>query len=145
MSPQDAVFRSLYDPTRRAIFEQLCGEREQTFGSPTTHVGVTQPAVSKRLIVLKEAGLVSDRHEGRYSQHLTRPAGRPLAPPDARHPHPRLVHSRFENLPLYAFATRFIFVPSPIVMGLWMWKGHLLRRLFERPSVGGQPVNAKQH
>lgn len=78
MSPQDAVFRSLSDPTRRAIFEQLCREGEQTVGSLTTHVGVSQPAVSKHLIVLKEAGLVSDRHEGRYTHYLARPAG--LAP-----------------------------------------------------------------
>lgn len=53
------------------------------------------------------------------------------------------VYSPFENLPLYAFPTRYIFMPALIVMGLWMWKGHLLRRLFERPAVGGQPAKQK--
>ena len=78
MNPQDAVFRSLSDPTRRAIFEQLCRQGEQTVGSLTTHAGVSQPAVSKHLIVLKQAGLVSDRREGRNTHYLASPAG--LAP-----------------------------------------------------------------
>ena len=78
MTPQDAVFRSLSDPTRRAIFEQLCRGGEQTVGSLTAHAGVSQPAVSKHLMVLKEAGLVSDRHEGRCTHYQARPRG--LAP-----------------------------------------------------------------
>ena len=78
MSQQDLIFRSLSDPTRRAIFEQLCRGGEQTVGSLTTHAAVSQPAVSKHLILLKEAGLVSDRHEGRCTHYRARPAG--LAP-----------------------------------------------------------------
>jgi DNA-binding transcriptional ArsR family regulator len=69
----DVLFRTLADPTRRAIFERLCRDGEQTVGVLTASAGVSQPAVSKHLGVLKEAGLVRDRHEGRqthYSAHL---------------------------------------------------------------------------
>src|ERR1700741_4592580 len=60
----DLLFRTLADPTRRAIFERLCREGEQTVGALTTQAGVSQPAVSKHLGVLKQAGLVRDRHPG---------------------------------------------------------------------------------
>jgi DNA-binding transcriptional ArsR family regulator len=63
----DVLFRSLADPTRRAIFERLCREGEMTVGALTAEAGVSQPAVSKHLGVLKQAGLVRDRHEGRQT------------------------------------------------------------------------------
>jgi DNA-binding transcriptional ArsR family regulator len=63
----DILFRSLADPTRRALFERLCREGEQTVGALTARSGVSQPAVSKHLGVLKQAGLVHDRHEGRQT------------------------------------------------------------------------------
>ena len=56
---QDALFRTLADPTRRALFERLCREGEQTVGALTEGSGVSQPAVSKHLKVLREAELVS--------------------------------------------------------------------------------------
>lgn len=65
----DEVFRALADPTRRAIFERLCTGGEQTVGALTTQAGVSQPAVSKHLAVLKQAGLVLDRQEGRQSHY----------------------------------------------------------------------------
>jgi DNA-binding transcriptional ArsR family regulator len=72
--PRDALFKALADPTRRALFERLCRQGEQTVGALTARAGVSQPAVSKHLAVLKQAGLVQDRHEGRqthYSAQLT--------------------------------------------------------------------------
>lgn len=66
---EDALFRTLADPTRRAIFERLCREGEQTVGALTTHAGISQPAVSKHLVVLKQAGLVRDRHAGRQTHY----------------------------------------------------------------------------
>ena len=66
---RDMLFRSLADPTRRAIFERLCREGEQTVGTLTAQSGVSQPAVSKHLGVLKQAGLVRDRHEGRQTHY----------------------------------------------------------------------------
>ena len=70
----EALFRSLADPTRRAIFERLCREGEQTVAALTAVAGVSQPAVSKHLGVLKQAGLVADRHEGRQTHYSARPA-----------------------------------------------------------------------
>ncbi len=75
---QDMLFRTLADPTRRAIFERLCREGEQTVGALTARAGVSQPAVSKHLGVLKQAGLVRDRHNGRQT-HYSAQAGA-LAP-----------------------------------------------------------------
>jgi len=65
----DVLFRTLADPTRREIFEQLCREGEQTVGALTAHAGISQPAVSKHLGVLKLAGLVRDRQEGRQTHY----------------------------------------------------------------------------
>src|SRR5229473_288349 len=50
---------------RRAIFERLIRDGEQTVRALTDRAGVSQPAVSKHLGVLKLAGLVRDRPEGR--------------------------------------------------------------------------------
>lgn len=69
----DTLFRSLADPTRRAIFERLCRDGEQTVGALTAGAGISQPAVSKHLGVLKQAGLVQDRHEGRQTHYTARP------------------------------------------------------------------------
>ena len=65
----DVLFRTLADPTRRSIFERLCREGEQTVRALTARAGVSQPAVSKHLRVLKHAGLVCDRHEGRQTHY----------------------------------------------------------------------------
>jgi DNA-binding transcriptional ArsR family regulator len=65
----DMVFRTLADPTRRAIFERLCRDGEQTVGALTIQSGVSQPAVSKHLGLLRHAGLVLDRHEGRQTHY----------------------------------------------------------------------------
>ncbi len=65
----DMLFKSLADPTRRTLFERLCREGEQTVGSLTARAGISQPAVSKHLAVLKQAGLVLDRHEGRQTHY----------------------------------------------------------------------------
>jgi DNA-binding transcriptional ArsR family regulator len=48
-SASDALFKTLADPTRRAIFERLGRDGEQTVGVLTDHAGVSQPAVSKHL------------------------------------------------------------------------------------------------
>ena len=70
MSPaHDVLFRTLADPTRRAIFERLCREGEKTVGALTAQAGVSQPVVSKHLGILKQAGLVRDRHAGRQTHY----------------------------------------------------------------------------
>jgi DNA-binding transcriptional ArsR family regulator len=72
------LFNTLADPTRRAIFERLCRDGEQTVRALTDRAGVSQPAVSKHLGVLKHAGLVLDRRAGRQTHYSAEPQG--LAP-----------------------------------------------------------------
>jgi len=74
----DMLFKTLADPTRRAIFERLCRDGEQTVAALTARARVSQPAVSKHLGVLKQAGLVRDRHEGRRTHYRAQPGA--LAP-----------------------------------------------------------------
>ncbi|MEO6929784.1 MAG: metalloregulator ArsR/SmtB family transcription factor [Casimicrobiaceae bacterium] len=74
----DAIFKSLADPTRRSLFERLSRDGEQTVRMLTDHSGVSQPAVSKHLGVLKHAGLVRARHSGRETHYSAQP--RALAP-----------------------------------------------------------------
>ena len=69
MPDQATVFKALADPTRRAIFEGLCRYGDQTVATLTARAGISQPGVSKHLAILKGAGLVSDRHEGRQTQY----------------------------------------------------------------------------
>lgn len=45
------------------------------------------------------------------------------------------VYSPFEELPNYASVVRFVAVPVIVLTGLWMWKGHLVRRLFSKKSA----------
>jgi DNA-binding transcriptional ArsR family regulator len=73
-----AIFVALADPTRRAIFERLAREGDQTVWMLTGDAGVSQPAVSKHLGVLKQAGLVRDKREGRQTRYSARPEA--LAP-----------------------------------------------------------------
>lgn len=42
------------------------------------------------------------------------------------------IYSPFERLPQYAPLVRFVFLPVVVVTGLWMWKGHWVRRLVFR-------------
>ena len=56
---------ALGDPTRRAIFERLV-ERPRAVGDLASAFPVTRPAVSQHLKVLKDAGLVVDRRDGRH-------------------------------------------------------------------------------
>jgi hypothetical protein len=37
------------------------------------------------------------------------------------------IYSPFEQIPNYAPLVRFVFVPVLVLLGLWMWKGHVLR------------------
>jgi DNA-binding transcriptional ArsR family regulator len=72
------LFSTLADPTRRAIFERLSREGEQTVHALTDGAGVSQPAVSKHLGVLKLAGLVRGRRQGRETHYRAEPKA--LAP-----------------------------------------------------------------
>jgi thiosulfate reductase cytochrome b subunit len=45
------------------------------------------------------------------------------------------IYSPFENLPGYAPLTRFVFLPMMVLTGLWMWKGHVIRRMVSKRSA----------
>jgi thiosulfate reductase cytochrome b subunit len=47
------------------------------------------------------------------------------------------IYSPFKVLPGYAPLTRYVFVPIMVLTGLWMWKGHVVRRLIFRKSASG--------
>jgi hypothetical protein len=46
------------------------------------------------------------------------------------------IYSPFEVIPDYAPPTRFVFFPVMLLSGLWMWKGHWLRRaILKKPAL----------
>src|SRR5579862_7398785 len=93
----DALLKSLADPTRRALFERLSRDGEQTVWMLTDKAGISQPAVSKHLRILKHAGLVRARHRGRQTHYIARP--RALAPlVDWMSHYSRFWHTRFDRL-----------------------------------------------
>jgi len=77
-SAADSLFKALSDPTRRAIFERLTRDGEQTVHALTERAGVSQPMVSKHLSALKRARLVRNRRHGRETHYRARPEA--LAP-----------------------------------------------------------------
>jgi DNA-binding transcriptional ArsR family regulator len=67
----DVVFRAIADPTRRRILE-LLAERERPVGELVDRFPLSQPALSQHLRVLRDAGLLRVRRDGRrrvYSVH----------------------------------------------------------------------------
>lgn len=71
------IFRALADPTRRAVFERLA-EAELSVSALKAGFAISQPAISQHLAVLRQAGLVSERREGRNTHYRATPDG--LAP-----------------------------------------------------------------
>ncbi len=45
------------------------------------------------------------------------------------------IYSPFEQLPTYAPRVRFVVVPLMLLSGLWMWKGHVLRRFISEAGL----------
>jgi DNA-binding transcriptional ArsR family regulator len=74
-APIDAVIRALADPTRRAVFERIARSDEINVAELTRASGVTQGAVSQHLKLLKQAGLVAERPQGRNVFYRARPEG----------------------------------------------------------------------
>ena len=78
MELENAVFRALADPSRRAIFERLT-RGEAAVKELTAAFEISQPAVSQHLAALRAAGLVSERRDGRLVYYRVEPKGlRPL-------------------------------------------------------------------
>ena len=58
------AYAALSEPHRRQILDLLRGG-ERPVGELVAHVGISQPGVSKHLRVLRDAGLVDVRRDGR--------------------------------------------------------------------------------
>jgi DNA-binding transcriptional ArsR family regulator len=63
MQNLDTAFSALGDPTRRAILSRLAGG-EVTVMELAEPFAMSQPAISRHLRVLEEAGLITRRREG---------------------------------------------------------------------------------
>ena len=70
------AYAALADPSRRTILD-LLRARERPVGELVEHLGLSQPGVSKHLKVLREAGLVAVRRDGKHRWYGLRAA--PLA------------------------------------------------------------------
>ena len=73
VSPNQDAFRAISDPTRRLMLDAVLGV-ERNVRELTTALGISQPAVSQHLKVLKLAGLVEERRQGRRSFYRAKPA-----------------------------------------------------------------------
>jgi DNA-binding transcriptional ArsR family regulator len=71
----DTVLRTLADPTRRAVFERITQSDEISVVELTRGSGVTQSAISQHLRLLKQAGLITDRAQGRNVFYRSEPKG----------------------------------------------------------------------
>jgi DNA-binding transcriptional ArsR family regulator len=71
---EDKIFQALADPSRRAIFESLT-RGEVAVKDLTARFDISQPAVSQHLAILKDAGLVIARREGRCVYYRVEPGG----------------------------------------------------------------------
>ncbi len=67
--------RALADPLRRGLFESLSMAGELPVDALTKGRGVSQPAISQHLKVLRDAGLVIERRDGRRAYYRALPEG----------------------------------------------------------------------
>jgi DNA-binding transcriptional ArsR family regulator len=70
----EAAIRAVAERHRREIV-RLVEDEELTAGQIAAHCDVTRPAVSQHLRVLKDAGLLTERRQGRSRFYRTRPEG----------------------------------------------------------------------
>jgi len=76
----ESVFQAIACPTRRALLDVLASG-ESNVSDLVASLDVTQSAVSQQLAVLRSAGLVHERAEGRFRYYRLR--AEPLAEIDA--------------------------------------------------------------
>jgi DNA-binding transcriptional ArsR family regulator len=69
------LMRTLGDPTRRVLFERIVDSEDMTVGALVRGGRISQPAVSQHLKALREAGLVTERREGRTVHYRAAPGG----------------------------------------------------------------------
>lgn len=70
----DAALRALAQPNRRQLL-RLVSQRERSVTELQGELGLSQPAVSKHLVALKAASLVTSRGEGNRRLYSVRTEG----------------------------------------------------------------------
>jgi uncharacterized protein YndB with AHSA1/START domain len=70
----DSALKAIADPNRRHILVLVAAE-ELAAGEIAAHFGVTRPAISQHLTILKAAGLIRERREGTRRLYRTRREG----------------------------------------------------------------------
>lgn len=73
VAPEQDAFRAIADPGRRRMLDAML-EQERSVSELTALLAISQPAVSQHLKVLKLAGLVEERRQGRNSLYRAKPA-----------------------------------------------------------------------
>ncbi|GAA0607252.1 metalloregulator ArsR/SmtB family transcription factor [Paenochrobactrum glaciei] len=71
---ENDIFKALADPTRRAVFEKLAAGHMNA-SSLREGMGISQPAMSQHLAVLRGAGLIREEKAGRYVNYEVNPDG----------------------------------------------------------------------
>ena len=69
----DAVFRALADPSRRRLLDRLHSRNGQTLGELCEGLDMTRQAVTKHLVILEQANLISAQRQGREKLHFINP------------------------------------------------------------------------
>jgi DNA-binding transcriptional ArsR family regulator len=69
----DAVFKALADASRRRLLDELFKHNGQTLSELCGHLDMTRQAVTKHLLLLEEAGLVTTAWRGREKLHHLNP------------------------------------------------------------------------
>ena len=69
----DTVFRALADPVRRRLLDRLHARNGQTLSELCEGLDMTRQAVTKHLVVLEAAKLVSCQKRGREKLHFINP------------------------------------------------------------------------
>ena len=69
----DAVFRALADSSRRQLLDSLHAKNGQTLSELCRGLDMTRQAVTKHLVILEEANLISTRRLGREKLHFINP------------------------------------------------------------------------
>ena len=73
MTPMDEVFKALADASRRSLLDRLHARAGQTLNELCDGLDMTRQAVTKHLVILEEANLVTSIRHGREKLHYLNP------------------------------------------------------------------------
>jgi DNA-binding transcriptional ArsR family regulator len=123
---EQAVFGAISHPARRRMVDLLL-EADRSVNTIAGHfLQMSRPAVSQHLFSMERDWMMSSATKRSILRWIHIVFAIPIV---------GYVYSPFEDIPDYAPIVRFIAVPVIVFTGLWMWQGHVLRRLFSKRSV----------